>query len=61
MTDKIIPLYLSEPEINLVGAALAELPYKQVNGLLMKIQRQITDQIKKEQQPRSPELLNEAE
>lgn len=39
---------LSENEVNLVGAALGKMPFESVAGLIGSIQKQINEQIPKE-------------
>lgn len=40
---------LSENEVNLVGAALGKMPFESVAGLIGSIQKQINEQIPKEE------------
>ena len=43
-------LTLSEEELNLVGNALAQLPYGQVVSLIVNIHRQVTEQTEKSEE-----------
>jgi len=49
---KTFNLLLDEQEINVLGAALAELPFKVSANLIQKLQQQVN-----EQQPKTGEVL----